>query len=545
MESMSEPKSPAIAFRHVRELLLAMPQERNVASLLQKVVQKFAEDPELALTRIWLIQPGDVCSTCRLITECADQTRCLHLVAQSYGPGCEPREGEQEDDFHRIPLGAGKVGRCAVTGEVADAESSEGDLAFAVSQSWARRVKAIGLAVLPVVFHGKVLGVCGFVPWKEVEMEGEGLFWSRLVADHLAVAITNAQAFEQIETLNQRLADDNEYLNQELVETQAFGGIIGQSPSLNAVIRQIEMVADTDANILITGESGTGKELVAREVHKRSARAGRPLIKVNCASIPRELYESEFFGHLKGSFTGAVKDRKGRFELAHGGTLFLDEVGEIPLDMQSKLLRVLQEGEYERVGDEHTRSADVRILAATNRDLKQEVKAGRFREDLYYRLNVFPIELPPLRERMEDIPLLIRHFIELAGKKFNRTVKAPSKSTMSALKKYEWPGNIRELQNLVERAVITSEQGRLRFDLPGLHERAPAVPDAASGPEEDTVIPEKEMREREKENILRALRRCDGKIHGKDGAAALLGIKPTTLATRIKSMGLKKNYLAD
>ncbi|CAI2717580.1 sigma-54-dependent Fis family transcriptional regulator [Nitrospina watsonii] len=541
---MNASPSQSQPFINMRELLLAMPQQRSVSSLLETVVEKSAEDPFLALTRIWLIRPGDHCATCPLQAQCLDQTRCLHLVAERYSPGYAPSE-DLEDDYLRIPLGVGKVGRCAVTGEIADTLSLADDLDFAVSKRWGEAMQVIGLAVLPVVFQGKVLGVCGFVPLKEVDMEGEGLFWGRLVADHLAVSITNAEAFEQIETLNKQLTDDYEYLSEELVESQAFGDIIGQSVSLNAVLRQIEMVAKTDASILITGESGTGKELVAREVHKRGPRWKRPMIKVNCASIPRDLYESEFFGHLKGAFTGAVQDRKGRFELANGGTLFLDEVGEIPLEVQSKLLRVLQEGEYERVGDERTRTTDVRILAATNRDLKREVKEGRFREDLYYRLNVFPIELPPLRERTEDIPLLALHFIEAARRKFNQTVKPPSRAVLSTLQKYSWPGNIRELQNLVERAVITSAAGRLKFDLPGVSEPRESAAQPVSQPAEEEVIPEAEMRKREKENILRALQQAGGKIYGDDGAAKRLDIKPTTLATRIKAMGLKKQFLPE
>jgi transcriptional regulator with GAF, ATPase, and Fis domain len=234
----------------------------------------------------------------------------------------------------------------------------------------------------------------------------ECMDWLRTIADHAAAAIATARAFERIEELKRRLELENEYLREEVTRAGAFGELVGQGPALEAVARQIDLVAPTDAAVLVLGESGTGKELVAREVHRRSKRAGRPLIKVNCAAVPRELYESEFFGHARGSFTGALRDRAGRFELADGGTLFLDEVGEIPLELQAKLLRVLQEGELERVGEERTRRVDVRLVAATNRDLRAEAEAGRFRQDLYYRLSVFPVELPPLRKRVEDIPLL-------------------------------------------------------------------------------------------------------------------------------------------
>jgi transcriptional regulator with GAF, ATPase, and Fis domain len=541
---MNEPTLFASAVNKLRELLLSMPQERSVSSLLQMVVRKYSEDVSLALSRIWLIRPGDECQTCKLRAECLDQTRCLHLVAQGYADGCDPETGEAEDDYHRIPLGVGKIGRCAVTGEVSDMSSSEGDLDFSVSKQWARRVNALGLAVVPVVFQGRTLGVNSFVPSKDLDMKGEGLFWGRLIADHLAASLTNAEAFEKIEELNKQLADENEYLNQELVEAASYGEILGQSPSLNTVIRQIEMVASTDANVLITGESGTGKELVAREIHQRSARSKRPLIKVNCASIPKGLYESEFFGHVKGSFTGAIQNRKGRFELANEGTLFLDEVGEIPLDLQSKLLRVIQEGEYERIGDERTQKTDVRILAATNRKLKQEVKKKAFREDLFYRLNVFPIELPPLVERKDDIPLLANHFINLASRKFNKPIKPLSPHKISKLQKYDWPGNIRELQNLIERAIIISQDGRIKLDIPEEDKE-----DGGSMKKQslqlitEEVVSEKEMKRREKKNIVRALNQCEGKIYGDDGAANLLGIKPTTLTTRIKAMGIKKSFL--
>jgi len=294
--------------------------------------------------------------------------------------------------------------------------------------------------------------------------------------------------------------------------------------------------------VLILGESGTGKELVAREIHKRSRRQNRPLVRVSCASIPRELYESEFFGHVKGAFTGALKDRAGRFEVADGGTLFLDEVGEIPLELQSKLLRVLQEQQYERVGDERTRQVDVRIIAATNRDLRKDVEAGRFRQDLYYRLNVFPIEVVPLRGRKEDISLLTMHLLELATKKLKCAKPRLTQAEMMKLQSYDWPGNVRELQNVIERAVITSRGDALHFDLPGLAvAKDPHPQPTAAWPESQLdVVPEAEMQRRERENFLAALRRCNWKVHGPGGAAELLGVKPTTLESRIKKMGLKE-----
>jgi transcriptional regulator with GAF, ATPase, and Fis domain len=365
----------------------------------------------------------------------------------------------------------------------------------------------------------------------------------RMIADHAATAIVNARAFEKIQRLQEQLTLECSYLREEVQEARSFGDIVGQSDALKSVLKQVEMVAPTDANVIVLGESGTGKELVAREIHKRSARHHRPLIKVNCASISRELYESEFFGHIKGAFSGAVRDRAGRFEAADGGTLFLDEVGEIPLDLQSKLLRVLQEGQYERVGEEVTRQVDVRVIAATNRKLKKEMSKGRFRKDLYYRLNVFPVEVAPLRDRKGDIPLLAEHFLRLIQKRENRILPPLSPSNINGLRHYDWPGNVRELQNVIERAVITSQSGRLEFDLPreddpngsNLEDENGAMPDEAL-----EVVADSEMRRHERQNTLLALERCDWKIYGAGGAAELLGIKPTTLSSRLKKWGLKR-----
>jgi transcriptional regulator with GAF, ATPase, and Fis domain len=310
------------------------------------------------------------------------------------------------------------------------------------------------------------------------------------------------------------------------------------------VLHQVEMVAPTGANTLVLGESGTGKELVARAIHQRSPRAKKPLVKVNCGSIPRELFESEFFGHVRGSFTGAVRDRVGRFQLADGGTLFLDEVGEIPLELQTKLLRVLQEGEFEAVGDDRTRRVNVRVIAATNRDLRKEIDAGRFRLDLYYRLAVFPIELPPLRERCEDIPDLLAHFVRLTAAKFHMKAPAIPQREVERARAYAWPGNVRQLQNAVERAVIVSAGGKLALDLP-VETRA-VVPAPAKWIEtKGEVISEDRWRAMEKANIEAALVQCGGKISGSRGAAELLGLRPGTLASRMKVLGVGRRQGID
>jgi transcriptional regulator with GAF, ATPase, and Fis domain len=307
-------------------------------------------------------------------------------------------------------------------------------------------------------------------------------------------------------------------------------------------------VAPTDASVLISGGSGTGKELFARAIHERSARADRPLVKVNCAAIPTELFESEFFGHVKGAFTGAVASRVGRFQLADGGTLFLDEVGEIPLSLQGKLLRVLQEGQLELVGDAHTHQVDVRIIAATNRCLAKEVEEGRFREDLYYRLNVFPLAIPPLSRRVEDIAPLAEHFIDQSCRRLGLPRPTMSLTQRRVLERYDWPGNARELQNVVERAVILAQEGQLVFDL---RQGPPAPPwpqderAGASGQPDPRTLTFDDLKRLEREMILHALRHAGWKIYGPGGAAEQLGLPPTTLASKVKKLGLKRHTSGD
>lgn len=344
------------------------------------------------------------------------------------------------------------------------------------------------------------------------------------------------QALSEVESLKGRLEMENAYLQEELSAEQNDHEIVGGSEAVASLRQRIDLVAPTGANVLVTGESGTGKELVARAIHNASDRSDRPMIRVNCAAIPAELFESEFFGHVKGAFTGAVSHRVGRFELAHGGTLFLDEVGEIPLSLQGKLLRVLQDQQFERIGENETRHVDVRVIAATNRDLKAEVNAGRFREDLYFRLNVFPIESVPLRERPEDIAPLAQLFLQDACRKFNRQVLQLSLSDVETLQRYSWPGNVRELENVIERQVIVASGNRLQFDLPADRDASGSGDSGASPGEAGPIQPLTEARKREqdRENMINALRRCRGKVFGAGGAAELLGIKPTTLASRLK-----------
>jgi PAS domain S-box-containing protein len=364
----------------------------------------------------------------------------------------------------------------------------------------------------------------------------------RDVSERKEIERQREAAFQEVKRLKEELEQERDYLRDEIKAVSDFGEIVGTSSALKRTMAQIEAVAATPANVLILGESGVGKEMVAHAIHDRSERADRSLVKVNCASIPKDLFESEFFGHVKGAFTGAHRDRVGRLQLADGGTVFLDEVGEIPMDLQSKLLRALQEWEFERVGDDRTVKVDVRVVAATNRDLEAEVKAGKFREDLYYRLGVFPIVVPPLRDRREDIGPLAEHFLERSCTELGRDPMRLSKQQVQQLMRHRWPGNIRELRNIIERAVILSSGNRARFDL--------AIPDSVDARAETTTdqmpldgtgfVSDAEMREREKLNLIAALRHANWRVWGTNGAAGLLGIKPSTLTYRMRVLGITK-----
>jgi transcriptional regulator with GAF, ATPase, and Fis domain len=357
-------------------------------------------------------------------------------------------------------------------------------------------------------------------------------------ADHIGAAIANARAFEEIQRLKAQLELQNNYLQEEVVEAKAFGDLIGVSGALKQIISQIDLVAPTEASVLILGETGTGKELVAHEIHRRSKRKDGPLVRVNCASVPRDLFESEFFGHVRGAFTGAVSDRAGRFETAESGTLFLDEVGEIPLEMQGKLLRVLQERKYERVGEDRTRNANVRIIGATNRDLLKSVANGTFREDLYYRLHVFPIQVIPLRQRKDDIPLLAQHFINLSVKDLKCPKPRLTKAACDKLQAYHWPGNVRELRNVIERGVILAQGRPLNFDLPVTEMNSSHS--ATSTNLAADYLTETQLQQRECENLIMILKKTKGRIKGKDGAAELLGVHPATFFSRMKKMGIQR-----
>jgi transcriptional regulator with GAF, ATPase, and Fis domain len=527
-----------LQFDTFKRLLLAMAQQRSVAHLLELVTDQLAATQDVALVRIWLLGPGAGCEICREAAHCSDHRKCLSLVSSQ---GCSIVDknvwSHTDGAFRRIPLGVRKVGRIALTGQPLEVMEIGEEADWIADHAWVKREGIVGFAGQPLVHRGDVLGVLAF--FTRVRMDPDTISMLRMVADHLASALVNAWSFEEIERLKKQIEMENAYLRKEVDTASAAGVLIGVSPAMQHLRRRIELVAPTDANVLITGESGTGKEVVAREIHARSSRRERPMIKINCAAVPKELFESEFFGHAKGSFTGAARERFGLFQTADGGTLFLDEVSEIPVALQSKLLRVLQEGEYRRVGEEHDRKVNVRVISATNRNLPGEIRAGSFREDLYYRLQVFPFEIPPLRERRDDIPPLAAHFVEQAARRHQRRHVTLRTADVGRLSSYDWPGNCRELQNVLERAVITAQGGRLNLELPTLTPENPRR-SPGGGSEPARILTEEEMRDLERQNTVAALERCHWKIYGPDGAGELLGVRPTTLVSRLKQMGIAR-----
>ncbi len=395
--------------------------------------------------------------------------------------------------------------------------------------------------IVPLVVRGAAIGVLAVASVNSRQYSESDAAFLAEAAGQIALAVENMKAYEEIAALKARLEHENVYLQEEIHHEHNFVEMVGQSPALLAVLRQVDRVAPTDSTVLVSGETGTGKELIARAIHDRSARRRRPLVKVNCSAISAGLVESELFGHVKGAFTGALERRIGRFELADGGTIFLDEVGELPLETQVKLLRVLQEREFEPVGSSRPVRVDVRVIAATNRDLTAAVGDGRFRSDLFYRLNVFPLEAPPLRERSADIPQLVTFFVSRFAKKFGKKVDAVSRETMERLARYAWPGNVRELQNVIERAVVLSEGPTLELG-PGLLpvSGADARPVRATSPAAPSSGLDTLLQEVERNEILAALEQAGGVVEGPRGAAKLLRPHPNTLRSRMEKLGIRR-----
>ena len=399
-----------------------------------------------------------------------------------------------------------------------------------------RRVVAHGIKCgcsVPLISHEKVLGVLSLGSLRESAFDEADVELLGQIGKQVAIAVENALSYRELSALKARLQEENVYLQEEIRQQHNFDEIIGDSMALKKVLEQAKTVASTDSTVLILGETGTGKELIARAIHSSSGRRGRSLVKLNCAAIPTGLLESELFGHEKGAFTGAIGQRAGRFELANKGTLFLDEVGDIPLELQPKLLRVLQEQEFERLGSTRTQKVDVRLIAATNADLDQFVADKKFRSDLYYRLNVFPITIPPLRDRREDIPPLARWFTQKYASRMRKPIRSIPARTLSALAEYPWPGNIRELENLIERAVILSPGPELQVSLPELRSPAVAVPTEAT----DQSL---NLAQAERAHIVRVLDDTNWIIDGPRGAASSLGLNSSTLRSKMKKLGITR-----
>jgi formate hydrogenlyase transcriptional activator len=397
------------------------------------------------------------------------------------------------------------------------------------------------VCILPLVSRGRVLGLFGVVKYQDNAFNSDDMEFLTQIGNQVAIAVENALAFGQIRELKDKLAQEKLYLEDEIRSEMNFAQIVGKSASLRRVLKHVETVAPTDSTVLIYGDTGTGKELIARAIHDLSPRRSKPFVKLNCAAIPMGLLESELFGHEKGAFTGAIAQRIGRFEVANGGTIFLDEIGEIPLELQTKLLRVLQEREFERLGSSRTLRTDARLIAATNRDLEAMVAEQKFRSDLFFRLNVFPVHVPPLRERQGDIPLLVRHFTQQFSRRMNRVIETIPSAAMDALCRYHWPGNIRELQNVIERAVIISsgpvlsvDVTDLKFPKAGPPEEKPSAPKSTNGALHDV------LEETERQQILKALKECNWVVAGPNGAAAHLAMKRSTLQLRMQKLGITR-----
>jgi transcriptional regulator with GAF, ATPase, and Fis domain len=526
-----------VQIESLQSLALSVAQARSPESVLREMVEGLGRNDGVALARVWLIE-RDEHGVASLILKAS--------VGQSIADA-DVRWDETTGNHAKVAINYGKIGRIAQTSTPLLLQRGNGD--WLLQREWADIEKIEAFAGQPLCFKGEVLGVVAVFSRNRIERRELG--WLRVFADHAAVAIANARAFEEIEALKERLESERDYLRQAVRDALHPGAMVAESPVMQQLMREVRAIAGTDGSVLIQGESGVGKELFASAIHDMSARANGPLVKVNCASIPRELFESEFFGHVRGAFSGASRNREGRFALAEGGTLFLDEVGEIPYELQGKLLRVLQERTFEPVGDDRTRVVNVRVVAATNSDLERDIERGRFRLDLFYRLSMFPLYVPPLRERRQDIVPLARQFLKSASQKLNASAPELSPSDERALLEYDFPGNIRELQNVIERAVVLFQTDRGTLDLQltrrRFHSTAPAPlpprkPDteAPARLSSEGIIPAADFRELERRNILAALDKCAWRVAGERGAAKLLGIPASTLTYQMKTLGIER-----
>ena len=499
---------------------LRMASTLELGEVLSETTRGLVEDLDAALARIWLFGPGDLCAGCTMAPQCPNRTSCLHLVASA---GLSDRI---DGGYRRVPIGALKIGQIASSRQPVCTNDPLGDPRIA-DKDWVRREDLKSFAGYPLGFRSEVFGVLAmFARRALLEAEFERL---KVFAAQAAIAIKNARLFEEVSQLSHRLEAENTYLKGEL-RADRPAGIVGESAAIRRVLADLERVAPTSSTVLLLGETGTGKELLASALHELSPRRGQAFVKVSCAAISPTLIESELFGHEKGAFTGALQRRAGRFELAHGGTLFLDEIGELPLDLQPKLLRVLQEKELERVGGTKPIPVDVRVICATNRSLEAEVAEKHFRADLLYRLKVFPIQVPPLRERREDVPLLVNAFVRALGSQLGRALEGVDETALLLLCSYDWPGNVRELHNVLERAAILARGRVIRSeDLPDLNSAdEPADAPVQGGLKERVDSYERWL-------IAEALRHSAG---NQSEAARQLHLSRATLAYKMKRCGL-------
>jgi len=524
--------APLEMLRRVTRDMAVTPE---LSVLLKSIASTLAEHTGASFVRVFLYQTDDECDICRARGKVepapAPGVKRLHLHADA--GRMEGAFADQHALALDVPTPPTKVARERTPFLTNDLLR---DVRGKVSPALVQVYEASGVvaaAARPLEFRNELLGVIGMISRRAFDPQEFDLLG--IFADQAAVAIKSAHLFTELERYKQRLQVENAYLQEEIRAERGFEDIVGQSSALRAVLRKVKQVAPVETTVLLTGETGTGKELIARAIHELSPRKDRPLIKINCGAIPQGVVESELFGHEKGAFTGALQRRIGRFELADKGTLFMDEVGELPLDTQVKLLRVLQEQEFERLGGARPIKVDVRLVGATNRDLEAEVGESRFRADLYYRLNVFPIRVPPLRERPDDIPSLVRHFLARFQRKLAKPLRGVTPDGMRRLTEYPWPGNIRELQNVLERACVLA-RGPIVDVTTALGGSDRPAPDAIPIADERILT----LDEHEQQQIRRALDEAGGKIHGPGGAASLLGINASTLRSRMEKHGMTK-----
>ena len=504
----------------LQRVTATMTVHHKLDEVLRAITGGLVQSAGAALARIWLYTTAESCPRCRTLPggDASGDAPSLHLCASAgiFAGDAGPH--------HCVPLGMFLGGRVAETRQATLLNDLRSERRVR-SLPWIAQHDLHAYAGYPLLFRDELEGVLGIFrprPFDPGEFQVLGIF-----AAQAAIAIKNAALLEDAGRHYARLSEEKAYLEQEIQQERGSGEIVGRSPALRAVLRKLDQVAPADTTVLLCGETGTGKELLARHVHVRSPRRAAPLIRVNCAAIAPGVVESELFGHELGSFTGALERRVGRFELAHGGTLFLDEIGELPLDVQVKLLRALQEGEIERVGSGEPIRVDVRVVAATNRDLEADVAAGRFRANLFYRLNVFPVRVPPLRERVEDLPLLVDHFLAKFRRKLGKPLRFLAPESLDRLRRYAWPGNVRELQNVLERACVLAAGDPVEV-VDALRADTPVAAEASLRSLEDV----------EREHILQVLGSTHGVIQGAGGAARILGLHPNTLRSRMERLGI-------